>query len=405
MFLRPSSIPSLLRRFIKLTDAGPLSETERDFLPPDVFYKQLNERGFDFFTGVPDSLLKDFCGYVADNHPVDKHIIAANEGTAVAIAAGYHMATRKFPLVYLQNSGLGNTINPLLSLVHPKVYKIPMLLLIGWRGEPGKKDEPQHVVQGKVMNSLITDVGISYEVLPDYEEGAAAALDLALFHMKNRGSPYAFLVRRQCFVKYDIKNPVTSNFPLSREQAIEVLIEKMGKYDVAVGTTGFPSRELYEMRIKKGQSIQQDFYCVGSMGHASSIAMGIALAKPSKRVYCFDGDGAFLMHMGAAAQIGARNVSNFRHILLNNGSHDSVGGQPTIGFDVDFAKVAQACGYKYVASVSTKEEIDKAFAEMENFDGATFLEIKLRRKTRKDLGRPKSEPKDNKELFMQFLDQ
>jgi phosphonopyruvate decarboxylase len=405
MFLRVSKFLTPLRRGVKLADAGPLSETERDFLPPDVFYKQLNERGFDFFTGVPDSLLKDFCGYVADTHPQEKHIIAANEGTAVAIAAGYHMATRKFPLVYLQNSGIGNTINPLLSLVHPKVYKIPMLLLIGWRGEPGKKDEPQHLVQGKVMNSLLTDVGISYEVLPDYEEGAAAALDLALFHMKNRGSPYAFLVRRQCFVKYDIKNAVTSNYPLTREQAIEVLIDKLGKFDVAVGTTGFPSRELYEMRVKKNQSIQQDFYCVGSMGHASSIAMGIALAKPSKKVYCFDGDGAFLMHMGAAAQIGARNVKNFRHILLNNGSHDSVGGQPTIGFDVNFSKVGEACGYKYVASVSTKEEIDAAFEAMDKVDGAAFLEIKLRRKTRKDLGRPKSEPKDNKELFMQFLDQ
>jgi phosphonopyruvate decarboxylase len=405
MFLRLSKCVAPLHRGVKLADSGPISETERDFLPPDVFYKQLSERGFDFFTGVPDSLLKDFCGYIADTHPTDKHIIAANEGTAVSIAAGYHMATRKFPLVYLQNSGIGNTINPLLSLVHPKVYKIPMLLLIGWRGEPGHKDEPQHTVQGKVMNSLLTDVGISYEVLPDYEEGAAAALDLALFHMKNRGSPYAFLVRRQCFVKYDIKKSVNSDFPLSREQAIEHLVDKIGKYDVVVGTTGFPSRELYEMRIKKNMSIQQDFYCVGSMGHASSIAMGIAVAKPSKKVFCFDGDGAFLMHMGAAAQIGARNVKNFRHILLNNGSHDSVGGQPTIGFYVNFAKVAEACGYKYVACVSTKEEIDSAFEAMEKVDGAAFIEIKLRRKTRKDLGRPKSEPKDNKELFMQFLDQ
>jgi phosphonopyruvate decarboxylase len=405
MFIRVLQKTSPLRRCIRLGDSGPLEETERDFLPTEVFYKQLNERGFDFYTGVPDSLLKDFCGYVSDNHPTDKHIIAANEGTAVAIAAGYHMATRKYPMVYMQNSGLGNTINPLLSLVHPKIYKIPMLLLIGWRGEPGKKDEPQHMVQGKVMNSLLTDVGIGFEVLPDYEEGAAAALDLALFHLKSRGSPYAFLVRRQCFVKYDIKTPVVADFPLNREQAIEALVEKLGKYDVVVGTTGFPSRELYEMRIKKGQSIQQDFYCVGSMGHASSIAMGIAIAKPSKKIYCFDGDGAFLMHMGAAAQIGARNLHNYRHILLNNGSHDSVGGQPTIGFNVNFSQIGQACGYKFVATATTKEEIQNALAEMDKVDGACFLEIKLRRKTRKDLGRPKSEPKDNKELFMQFLNQ
>jgi phosphonopyruvate decarboxylase len=394
-----------LKRFIKTSETGPLEEIERDFLPPDVFYKQLKERGFDFFTGVPDSLLKDFCGYIADHHPAEKHIIAANEGAAVAVAAGYHMATRKFPLVYLQNSGLGNTINPLLSLVHPKVYSIPMILFIGWRGEPGKKDEPQHIVQGKVMNNLITDLGISYEVMPDFEEGAAAALDLALFHLKSRGSPYAFLVRRQCFLKYNNKKGVVGDFPLSREQAIEILIDKIGKYDVVVGTTGFPSRELYELRTKKAQTTEQDFYCVGSMGHSSSIAMGIALAKPSKKVYCFDGDGAFLMHMGAAAQIGARNVPNFRHIVLNNGAHDSVGGQPTVGFDVDFKKIAEACGYKYSKSVQTKEEIDKAFVEIENLDGPIFLEIKLKRKTRKDLGRPKTDPKENKELFMKFLDQ
>ena len=261
------------------------------------------------------------------------------------------------------------------------------------------------MVQGKIMNSLITDVGLSYEVMPDYEEGAAAALDLALFHLKTRGYPYAFLVRRQCFLNYKIKNPVVSNYSLNREQAIETLIEKLGKYDVVVGTTGYPSRELYEMRIKKGQSIQQDFYCVGSMGHASSIAMGIAIAKPSKKVYVFDGDGAFLMHMGATAPIGARNSPNFRHIVLNNGSHDSVGGQPTIAFDIDIPKIAKACGYKYSTSVSTKEEINTAMLEIEKIDGPVLLEIKLTRKTRKDLGRPKSEPKDNKDLFMQFLDQ
>lgn len=394
-----------LQRWVRTSEATALEETERDFLPPDVFYKQLTERGFDFFTGVPDSLLKDFCGFVSDNHAADKHVIAANEGTAVAIAAGYHMATRRYPLVYLQNSGIGNTINPLLSLVDPRVYKIPMLLLIGWRGEPGKKDEPQHLVQGKVMSSLLTDVGITYEVLPDYEEGAAAALDLALYQLRTRGGPYAFLVRRQCFLKYDIKNTVNSSYPMTREIALDVLTDKLGKFDAVVATTGFPSRELYELRIKKKQSIQQDFYCVGSMGHSSSIAMGIALAKPSKNVYCFDGDGAFIMHMGAAAQIGSRNMHNFKHVLLNNGSHDSVGGQPTVGFEVNFVDVAKACGYKYAVSVSTREELDEAFPKLASSDGPAFLEIKLSRKTRKDLGRPKGEPKDNKDLFMNFLDQ
>lgn len=193
------------RRVIRaFATSGPLDETELTFLPPSAFYKQLQERGFDFFAGVPDSLLKDITAYVTDKHPSQKHVITANEGTAIAVAAGYHMATRKFPVVYLQNSGIGNIINPLLSLVDHRVYKIPMLLLIGWRGEPGKKDEPQHMVQGKVMTSILTDIGCAYEVLPDYEEGASAALDLAYYHLKNRGAPYAFLVRRQTFLKYDL---------------------------------------------------------------------------------------------------------------------------------------------------------------------------------------------------------
>ena len=394
-----------LVRHVRTLEAGPLEETERDFLPPNVMYEALIERGVDFFTGVPDSLLKDFCAYVSDNHPSEKNIIAANEGTALATAAGYHLATRRYPLVYLQNSGLGNIINPLLSLVDPRVFNIPMLLMIGWRGEPGKKDEPQHMVQGKVMTSLLTDMGVTYEVLPDYEEGAIAALDLAMHRLRTIGSPFAFLVRRQCFLKYNIKNPVTHDFPHSREEAIEALVKKLGKYDVVVATTGFASRELYEMRLRQGQSTQQDFYCVGSMGHASSIAMGIALAKPSRNVFCFDGDGGFIMHMGAAAQIGARDIPNLKHIVFNNGSHDSVGGQPTDGMTADFLQIARSCGYKFVQSAATTEEINKGFDALNSSVGPGFLEIKVKRKTRKDLGRPKSSPKDNKELFMKFLEQ
>lgn len=395
---------STLKRFIRTHDNGANEELERDFLPPDVLYKQLSDRGFDFYSGVPDSLLKDFCGYVADTHSPEKHIITANEGTAVSVAAGYYMATRKYPIVYLQNSGLGNIINPVLSMCDSRVYKIPMLFMIGWRGEPGKKDEPQHIIQGKVMSSLLTDMGINYDVLPNFEEGCGEALDTALFHLKSRGTPYAFLVRRKNFVNYDIKNPVSVEFPLNREQAIEHLTTKFSRYDVVVATTGFPSRELYDIRTFKGHSHETDFYCVGSMGHASSIALGIAIAKPDKNVYCLDGDGALLMHMGAVAQSGPRNLPNFKHILLNNGCHDSVGGQPTNGFEIDFPKIAKACGYKFSKSVQTREEIDIALNEIEGQSGAAFLEIKVGRKTRKDLGRPKGDPKDNKDQFMAFLD-
>lgn len=397
--LRPS-----LKRLIRVSDPGPLLETERDFLPPSVFYKQLTDRGFDFFTGVPDSLLKDICAYISDNHPAERHLIAANEGAAVAIGTGYHMATHKFPVVYLQNSGLGNIINPLLSLVNARVFRIPILLLIGWRGEPGKKDEPQHIVQGKIMSSMMTELGISYEVLPDYEEGAASALDAAQYHLAKRGSPYAFLVRRQCFLEYKIKNSVNYDRPLNREEAIFHLIGKLSPYDAVVSTTGFPSRELYEARKTLGIKLQSDFYCVGSMGHASSIALGIALAKPSRTVYCLDGDGALIMHMGAVTQIGARNIENLRHIVLNNGAHDSVGGQPTMGIDIDCAGIARSCGYKYVRTVTSREEIDEAFEEMANVKGTIFLEIQVKRQTRKDLGRPKEKPAVNKELFMKFLD-
>ena len=386
-----------LRRF-----SGPIDETERTFLPPDAFFEQLKSRGFDFYAGVPDSLLKDFNAYVSDHTPENKHIIAVNEGAAMAVAAGYHLATRKFPVVYLQNSGLGNIINPLLSLVDPRVYKIPMLLLIGWRGEPGKKDEPQHVVQGKAMNSLLTDLGVTYEVLPDFEEGAASALDLATYHLRSRGSPYAFLVKRQTFLKYKGKS-LKVDHPLCREEAIRIVLSKTGKFDIFVATTGFASRELYELREQASQGHEQDFYVVGSMGHASSIAMGIALAKPSKNVYCIDGDGAFLMHMGAAAQIGARPLRNLKHILINNESHDSVGGQPTVSPKIDYSKVARACGYRFVATARTEAEMNTQLAEFVRADGPSFIELKVGRKTRDDLGRPKSSPKDNKEAFMDFL--
>ncbi|CAG9312866.1 unnamed protein product [Blepharisma stoltei] len=393
-----------LQRWIRTHDAGPLEELERDFLPSEVLYKQFSERGFDFYAGVPDSFLKDFTGYIADNHPPNKHIITANEGTAVSVAAGYYMATRKYPIVYLQNSGLGNVINPILSLCDTRVYKIPILFLIGWRGEPGKKDEPQHLVQGKVMSNLLTDLSINYDVLPNFEEGSGASIDTALYHLKSRGSPYAFLVRRKNFVDYDSKSQIKVDLPMSREDAIDKLTDKLSKFDIVVSTSGFASRELSDIRHHKNQHQDQDFYCVGSSGHTSSIALGIAIAKPSKKVYCFDGDGSFLMHMGSIATNGSRQLPNFRHILLNNGCHDTVGGQPTNGFDIDFPRIAKACGYKYVASVSTKEELDKSFNEMEQTVGSCFLEIKVARRTRNDLGRFKGDPKDNKVNFMNFLE-
>lgn len=382
----------------------PLTETLRYFLEPSDLYEILKEKGMDFYTGVPDSLLKDFCAYVTDTAPKEKHIITANEGAAVALASGYHLASRKFPIVYMQNSGFGNTINPLLSLCDPKVYSIPMLLLIGWRGEPGKKDEPQHLVQGKVMSSLLADMNIQFEVLPDYVDGAREAIDSAVRHMEHRKGPYALLVKRQTFTSYKLQNKEPNVHELTREAALKLLVAETQPFDVLVATTGFTSRELYEIREERQQDHRREFLTVGSMGHASAIALGVAVAKPSRQVICLDGDGAALMHMGTMATVGIVKPANFKHVLINNGSHDSVGGQPTRGFDINFKEVAKACGYKWVKSASKPEEITEAFRELRNVEGPAFLELLVNKGARKNLGRPKSSPVQNKLDFMGFLE-
>jgi len=392
------------QRLLGRAFSGPLDETERDFVSPNVFYQQLKEREFEFFTGIPDSLLSDFLNYLGQNHPPNQNIVAANEGTAVAIASGYHLATKKFPVVFMQNSGIGNAVNPLLSLVDPRVYKIPMLLLMGWRGEPGKKDEPQHKVQGEVMTSMMEDLNLTFEVLPDYEEGVAAALDLALYHLKTRGTPYAFLVRRRTFLKYDYIAPRENKYPLSREEAMQIILDHIGKYDAVIAAQGFTSRELLEVRQKKGFELNQDFFCLGARGHASSVAMGVAVAKPSKTVFCFEGDGAFLTHMGAASQIGSKNLQNFKHVIFNNEVHESAGGSPSVGDVVDFAELAKGCGYKFTATATSEQEVIEGIKQLRETPGPGFLEIKVKLQTRHDLRGMVSTPKQNKEQFMKFLD-
>jgi len=381
----------------------PLTETIRDFLNPADFYKTLKERGLDFYTGVPDSLLKDFCAYVSDHSPPENHIITANEGSAVGVATGYHLATKKYPIVYMQNSGFGNAVNPLLSLADPKVYSIPMLLLIGWRGEPGKKDEPQHLVQGKIMSSLLADMNIHFEILPDFLEGAIEAIDTAVHHMENRPGPYAFLVKRQCFTKYKMKNVEPNAYHLTREEILRLVLDHVGPWDVLVGTTGFLSRELYEIREERKQDHKREFLTVGSMGHASAIALGIAHTKRSRQVVCLDGDGAMLMHMGTMATIGTMRVGNLKHVLINNGSHDSVGGQPTRAFQLDFTAMARGAGYQWAKVVSTPDEVKAGMTELLAVEGPALLEIRSNKGARKNLGRPKKTPLENKVEFMRFL--
>lgn len=402
-------VQSVARRSIAVAtpaseDVGPFDELERTFLPPAAFYEQLVSRKVDFFTGVPDSLLKPFCAYVTDHAPEDKHVITPNEGSSIALAAGYHLATKKYPLVYYQNSGLGNTVNPLLSLAHKNVYSVPMLMLVGWRGEPGRKDEPQHAVQGPMTPGLLATLDVPFEILPDYEEGAEEAVEHAVDIMKTRHCPVALLVKKRTFNEYALKNKMTADFKLAREDAIRLVVEEAGPWDVMVGTTGFTSRELFELRAGSGAGHERDFLTVGSMGHASAIAAGVAIAKPSRNVVVLDGDGATLMHMGNVAMVGKLGLKNFKQVLVNNGAHDSVGAQPTQGFGMKFHEVAKACGYAFTEVAETEEEIRAGLRKLLATDGPGMLEVRVRPGARKNLGRPTTSTLENKAAFMEFLD-
>ena len=321
----------------------------------------------------------------------------------MATAAGHYLGSGEIPVVYLQNSGLGNTVNPLLSMCSPKVYSIPTLLLIGWRGEPGRKDEPQHMLQGALTPSLLKEMNIPFEVLPDYEEGAEEVLNKAYASMKERQGPFALLVKKRTFEQYELKTDAkpfkdTSNM-LHREKVLEKIATSFENSPI-VTTTGFTSREMFELRVAREEQPGQDFLTVGSMGHCSSIALGVAIANPEKDVVCVDGDGAVIMHMGSMITNGSADMKNMKHILINNGIHDSVGGQPTGAGNVDFPSIALACGYRSASVVSDMDEIDDAVKELKNSEGPSFLEIRVLPGARSDLGRPTTPPIQNKEAFM-----
>ena len=374
-------------------------------ISPKYFYDSLIANGTDFFAGVPDSLLKNFCAYITDNAPADKHIISANEGSATALATGYHFATGKIPLIYMQNSGEGNMINPLLSIVDPDVYSVPMMMVIGWRGEPGVHDEPQHIKQGKVTCDLLDAMKIPYSVLgaDNCNKCLDKALAKAYEYIKANNAPYALVIKKGTFEDYTLQNNTTVEADMSREEAIEKIMLSAPETAAFVSTTGMASRELYELRDKHGQGHSKDFLTVGGMGHASQIALSIAMQKKDRLIYCIDGDGASIMQMGGMATIGTRNPSNMVHIVLNNGAHDSVGGQPTVGRQIDLCGIAKACGYENVVKASTKEELDAILKDKNTFDKLTFIEVLVRKGARKDLGRPKTTPQENKKAMMEFL--
>lgn len=362
--------------------------------------------GADFYTGVPDSQLKALCNYLMKTYGIDPlhHVIAANEGNCAALAAGYHLATGKVPVVYMQNSGEGNAINPIASLLNDKVYAIPMIFVVGWRGEPGIHDEPQHIYQGEVTLELLKVMGIPYMVISKDTTTEEVRDTMKEFRpLLEQGKNVAFVVRKGG-LSFEEEIEYTNTNELTREEIIRHVTNYSGT-DPIVSTTGKASRELFEIREADHTGHDMDFLTVGSMGHCSSIALGIALQKPDTRVWCIDGDGAALMHMGAMAVIASQNPSNLIHIVVNNGSHESVGGMPTAVKDMDIARIAEACGYAKTYTVSSAEELDRVLEETVQNRRLTMIEVKSAIGARADLGRPTTTALENKEHFMQYLKQ
>ena len=371
-------------------------------IKPSFFIDLLISNNIDCFAGVPDSLLKNICAYITDHLDAQHNIIAANEGAAIGLAAGHYLATGHPACVYMQNSGEGNIINPIASLTDPEVYNIPVLLLIGWRGRPGVHDEPQHIKQGKVTTGLLNTMGINYDVLSKEEDKAQKQIIKAIEALK-RNEVYALVIEKDTFEDYKLQANEQNGYTMSREEAIQTVAAVLGERDCIVSTTGMISRELFEYRESKGQGHERDFLTVGSMGHASQIALGIALAQPERRVWCFDGDGATIMHMGSMAIVADKTPKNYVHVVFNNGAHDSVGGQPTVGLKINLPAIAKAVGYKSTISVDTKLELEQQLSKLAAQEGPVLVEVKVKKGNRKDLGRPTTTPQENKNALMEFL--
>jgi len=367
-----------------------------------TFLHWLNEKNITFSAGVPDSLLKNICACITDQ---GGDIITANEGAAVALATGYHLATGKVPMVYMQNSGFGNTINPLTSLTDPEVYGIPMLLMVGWRGQPGIKDEPQHIKMGRVNEKLIQTLELPYVILSQDQTVAYRQLTNAVDTAVRDQTPYVLLVKENTFAPYRTigTEDYESDFSLTREDAVKKILNLIEPDALLVSTTGKTSREVFESRANIQEGHHRDFLTVGCMGHASQIALGIALQKPQTVVYCLDGDGAVIMHMGSLAIIGDKGPANYRHIIINNGSHDSVGGQPTVAYQLDFEKIAIGCRYKSYFQANNAREIENNWQAFVNSEGPVMMEIKTRKGAREDLGRPTRKPIENKADLMEYM--
>ena len=358
----------------------------------------------DFYTGVPDSQLKALCNYLMDTYGIDPkhHIIAANEGNCAALAAGYHLATGKVSVVYMQNSGEGNIINPVASLLNDKVYAIPVVFIIGWRGEPGIHDEPQHIYQGEVTVKLLDDMGIENFIIGS--ETTDDEVEKAMQHFRDvldSGKDVAFVIRKNALTdapKVEYRNDNT----MKREEIIQYIVAVSGE-DPIISTTGKASRELFETRVANDQSHKYDFLTVGSMGHSSSIALGVAINKPEQKIWCIDGDGAVLMHMGSMAVVGSNKPKNFVHIVINNGAHETVGGMPTVAGNIDLVSIAKACGYPYAVKVENFEDLDAELRSAKERNELSLIEVSCSIGAREDLGRPTTTALENKQSFMKYL--
>lgn len=360
--------------------------------------------GSDFYTGVPDSQLKALCNYLMNEYGIDPkhHVIAANEGNCTALAAGYHLATGRVPVVYMQNSGEGNIINPVASLMNDNVYAIPCIFIIGWRGQPGVHDEPQHKYQGQVTEKLLEDMDIAHLVLG--EETTEAELEEAMTGFRellSNGKQVAFVVKKGA-LEYSGKIKYSNDNSMLREDIIKHITE-YSKDDFIISTTGKASRELFELRVANGQTHGTDFLTVGSMGHSSSIALGVATFKPDKRIWIIDGDGSLLMHMGSIALMGTNAPRNVIHIVINNSSHETVGGQPTVAGSIDVPAIAKACGYPNAVSVDSFDALDAALEKAVNTNALSLIEVKCAIGARADLGRPTTTALENKIAFMETL--
>jgi len=371
----------------------------------EEFFEILKSNDFTFFTGIPDSTFKDWMKYLADKDGKGlKNVVACNECEAIAIASGYHLATNKIGIVYMQNSGFGKTINPITSLCDPEVYSIPVLLMIGWRGEPGESDAPQHKKMGKIMLPLLDTLQIPYSILNPDLELIKKEIKRAIEYLKNKNGPYALIFRRNFFQFYDMKKKTLNNYSLTTKEAIELIMSNLTNDEVViVSTTGYISRKLFEYRESGKKEHYKSFYNIGSMGCAGSIGLGIALQKPDKRIIILDGDGSAIMQMGTFTTIGKYSPTNLVHIILDNEAHESTGGQPTNSPNVKFIDIALASNYKLAILIKSKEKLLEALETIKNHKGPIAILIKTKVSSDSDLKRPERLPKEYKKEFMKYL--